>query len=96
MGKHGSGLHDARNSLPHPIVQLGTAEKPPAAACASPMNPAVKNVASLEQKLREENSIRATHTDARLKTNHNTSEHIEKKLFIWTLQPHLTFRYNYY
>ena len=60
------------------------------------MNPAVKNVASLEQKLRAENGIRATHTDARLKTNHNMSEHTENKLFIWTLQPHLTFRYNYY
>ena len=60
------------------------------------MNPAVKNVASLEQKLRAENSIRATYTDARLKTNHNTSEHTENKLSIWTLQPHLTFRYNYY
>ena len=84
------------NTLPHPIVQLGTGEKSPAAAYAGPMNLAIKNVASLEQKLREENSIRATHTDARLKTNHNTSEHTETKLFIWTFQPHLTFGYNYY
>lgn len=77
--KHGSCFSDILkhfSSLHSPVRHHWEARA--SAQCASPTNPTIKTVASPEQRVTEEKSVRAANTDASLKANYHMSEHIEK------------------
>lgn len=50
------------------------------AECASPLSPTIKTAASLEQRLREENSVRGANVGARLKTNYHASDTLRRAI----------------